>query len=128
MIMNKEQETKFRELISQRWNHREELQHTTFFKTLFEVMDFPVAEYIDYEGCYQGDYLIFIRWYPEEKCDTFLLGKFGYGSCSGCDSIYMATTIDEIVKLANDLLFNLKEINYYTFNILLDLLGVKRSN
>lgn len=128
MEMNREQEIKFRKLIAEKVKNDngelwDECDHKTFFSSLFEAMDFCVAEYIDYEGSYQGDYLIFVR-DSDVDYDGFYLCRFGYGSCSGCDSIFAAHTINDLVKIAKDLLFSLKKFNYSEFNVLLGLLGV----
>lgn len=80
---------------------------TTWFSapSYGELVDSMEYEVICTEdiGSYQGDYLYFLK-----DSERYGLLVFGYGSCSGCDSLQGCSSEDEVTSLRNDIESNIK--------------------
>ena len=72
------------------------------YEELVDSMEYDVITKEDI-GSYQGDYLYFLK-----DTDRYGLLVFGYGSCSGCDSLQDCGNEEDVTSLRNDIESNIK--------------------
>ena len=76
-----------------------------------ESRGFEILEWVTF-GSYQGDYAVILK-----KDGVFGFGVIGYGSCSGCDSLYACDSDKEFQELLD------RVISFIDFGTTTDLIS-----